>query len=73
MKQDLDKIFESFDGNRIFKDKSILQSNHRPEEIPHREEQIRQMASILAPVLRGEREGLERRIRSVARKNQQAK
>jgi cell division control protein 6 len=55
MKQDLDKIFESFDGNRIFKDKAILQSNHRPEEIPHREEQIKQVASILAPVLRGER------------------
>src|SRR3972149_11809522 len=55
MKQDLDKIFESFDGNRIFKDKSILQSNHKPEEIPHREEQIKQVASILAPVLRGER------------------
>ncbi|MGA2130403.1 MAG: orc1/cdc6 family replication initiation protein [Candidatus Pacearchaeota archaeon] len=55
MKAELDKIFESFDGNRIFKDKSILQSNYRPEEIPHREEQIKQVASILAPVLRGER------------------
>lgn len=55
MKNELDKIFESFDGNRIFKDKSILQSNYRPEEIPHRQEQIKQVASILAPVLRGER------------------
>ncbi len=55
MKSDLDKIFESFDGNRIFKDKSILQSNYRPEEIPHREEQIKQVASVLAPVLRGEK------------------
>jgi cell division control protein 6 len=55
MKEELDKIFESFDGNRIFKNKSILQSNHRPEEIPHRGEQIKQIASILAPVLRGER------------------
>ena len=55
MKSDLDKIFESFDGNKIFKDKSVLQSNYRPEEIPHREEQIKQVASILAPVLRGER------------------
>lgn len=55
MKAELDKIFESFDGNRIFKDKSILQSNYRPEEIPHREDQIKQIASILAPVLRGER------------------
>jgi len=55
MNHELDKIFESFDGNKIFKDKSILQSNYRPKEIPHREEQIKQVASILAPVLRGER------------------
>ena len=55
MQEELNKIFESFDGNRIFKDKSVLQSNHRPEEILHREEQIKQVASILAPVLRGER------------------
>ena len=55
MKIELDKIFASFDDNRIFKDKSLLQSNYRPEEIPHREEQIKQVASILAPVLRGER------------------
>ncbi|MEK6840853.1 MAG: orc1/cdc6 family replication initiation protein [Nanoarchaeota archaeon] len=55
MKQELDKIFESFDGNRIFKDKSVLQSNYRPEEILHREEQIKQVASVLAPVLRGEK------------------
>ncbi len=55
MKEELDKIFKSFDNNRIFKEKSVLQSNHQPEEIPHREEQIKQVASILAPVLRGER------------------
>jgi cell division control protein 6 len=55
MKADLDKIFESFDDNRIFKDKSILQSNYKPSEIPHRSEQIKQIASMLAPVLRGER------------------
>jgi len=55
MKSELDKIFESFDGNQIFKDKFVLQSNYRPEEIPHREEQIKQIASILAPVLRGEK------------------
>lgn len=55
MKEELDKIFESFDDNRIFKDKSVLQSQYIPEEIPHREEQIKQIASILAPVLRGEK------------------
>jgi len=55
MKEELDKIFESFEENRIFKDKVLLQTNYRPEEIPHREEQIKQIASILAPVLKGEK------------------
>ena len=55
MKLDIDKIFNSFDKNNIFKDKTILQSNYSPSEIPHREEQIKQIASILAPVLRGEK------------------
>ena len=32
-----------------------MQSNYSPSEIPHREEQIKQIASILAPVLRGEK------------------
>ena len=51
----LDKIFDSFDKKSIFKDKSILQNAYSPSEIPHRDEQIKQVASILAPVLRGER------------------
>lgn len=55
MKIELDKIFSSFDGNRIFKNKQILQSNYQPLEIPHRSDQIKQIASILAPVLRGEK------------------
>ena len=52
---ELDKIFEAFDDNRIFKNKSVLQIGHRPEEIPHREEQMKQIASMLAPVLRGDK------------------
>ncbi len=55
MTTELDEIFESFDKNIIFKDKSILQTRYQPEEIPHRIEQIKQIGSILAPVLRGER------------------
>lgn len=55
MKLEIDKIFDSFDKNGVFKNKSILQSNYTPSEIPHREEQIKQIASILAPVLRGEK------------------
>ena len=55
MKSELDNIFDSFDKNSIFKNKSILQTNYHPEEILHRSEQINQIASILAPTLRGER------------------
>ena len=51
----VDKIFESFVGESIFKNKSILQSNYYPENILHREEQVGLVASILAPALRGER------------------
>ena len=49
MALELDKIFESFDKNTIFKDKTYLQTNYQPEEIPHRDDQIKQIAS--KPVL----------------------
>lgn len=55
MKLEIDKIFDNFDKNGIFKNKSTLQTNYSPTDIPHREEQIKQIASILAPVLRGEK------------------
>jgi len=53
--KELDGIFDNFDNNTIFRDKSLLQSNYKPDQILHREEQIKQIASILAPVLRGEK------------------
>ncbi|MEM3141511.1 MAG: AAA family ATPase, partial [Candidatus Pacearchaeota archaeon] len=55
MNEDLDRIFESFNKNLIFKDKSIFQPSYQPKEILHRSEQIKQLASILAPALRGEK------------------
>ncbi|MEK6757601.1 MAG: orc1/cdc6 family replication initiation protein [Nanoarchaeota archaeon] len=55
MKTDLDNIFENFDKKGIFKNKNALQHNFQPDEILHRDEQIKQIASILAPVLRGEK------------------
>ncbi|MBT3405168.1 AAA family ATPase [archaeon] len=55
MGTDLDNIFDSIIKNSIFKKKEVLQTSHNPENIPHREKQIKQIASILAPVLRGER------------------
>jgi archaeal cell division control protein 6 len=51
----LDEIFESFNKNVVFKDKAMLQTNYTPNDIPHRDDQIKQIASILAPILRGER------------------
>src|SRR3989344_2037588 len=55
MTAQLDKIFDSFAKNTIFKNKAVLQVNYTPETIPHRDEQIEAVASILAPSLRGER------------------
>ncbi len=55
MGNELDKIFEAFDNNGIFKNKAMLQNSYQPEEIPHRGKEIKQVASILAPVLRGDR------------------
>jgi len=52
---EIDKIFDSFDENNIFKNKFILQTNYQPKDILYREKQIKQIASVLAPVLRGER------------------
>ncbi len=51
----LDVIFDAVAQNPIFENKFILQTNHTPDIIPHREAQIEQVASILAPALRGER------------------
>jgi len=55
MAQKLDKIFDSFVENNLFKDKRVLQTNYTPDTIPHRDNQIENVASILAPALRGDR------------------
>ncbi len=51
----LDKLFDSFTKEGIFKNKFILQTNYTPETVKHREKQIQTMAGILAPSLRLER------------------
>lgn len=55
MSAKISRIFDNIVGQSIFKDKSVLQINHSPEEISHRDEQIESVASILAPSLRGDR------------------
>jgi cell division control protein 6 len=51
----LDKIFDNFSKGTIFKDKLLLQTNYTPETIPHRDEEIKKIASILAPSLNMEK------------------
>ena len=51
----IQEIFDSVNQNNVFREKSMLQINYKPENIPHRDPQITQIASILAPVLKGDR------------------
>jgi cell division control protein 6 len=52
----LTEIFSSYTNKAgLFKDKDTLSANFTPENIPHRESQIGQIAHMLAPVLRGEK------------------
>ncbi|MDO8556774.1 MAG: orc1/cdc6 family replication initiation protein, partial [Nanoarchaeota archaeon] len=52
----INTYFEDFlKKEPLFINKKILQSNYIPKEIPYREQQIEQIASILAPALRFEK------------------
>jgi archaeal cell division control protein 6 len=51
----VDKIFETYVNNKLFKDKSVVQANFIPASVLHRSEQVEQVASVLAPALRGEK------------------
>ena len=55
MAVELDEIFDTAINNSLFKSKNVLQVKYNPESIPHRDEQIKSIAGILASVLRGER------------------
>jgi len=56
MEKGLNKFFEDYlKKDPIFLNKKALQSNYTPEIVPHREEQVQQLASILAPALRNEK------------------
>lgn len=51
----LGKFFKNYiKKESLFLDKSVIQSAYIPEEIEHRDEQIEEIAGILAPVLKGE-------------------
>ncbi len=51
----LDALFDSFISHSLFKNKMFLKSQYTPGSIMHRDAQIEDVASILAPSLRGER------------------
>ena len=52
---ELGDIFDSAINNSLFQNKSVLQVRYTPNSIPHRDEQIKSIAGILASTLRGER------------------
>jgi len=52
---ELDTIFNSVKDRSLFKNKYVLQSNYYPEEILHRDNEVKHIASILAPSLLGQK------------------
>ncbi len=56
VEKSLNKFFENFlQKEPLFINKKSLQSNYTPNHVPHRKEQIDQVAGILAPALRSEK------------------
>jgi cell division control protein 6 len=52
----LDDVFEKFVNNaKIYRDREVLRHDYLPDRLPHREEQIRQVGEIVAPILKGAR------------------
>jgi len=52
----LNEIFSSYANSAgLFRAKDTLSADFTPENIPHRKKQIRELALMLAPVLRGEK------------------
>lgn len=53
MGKNLTKFFESYiETNDIFADRAVLNSAFTPENLPHRDDQIQQLADIIAPALK---------------------
>jgi cell division control protein 6 len=51
----LSKIFEELlNKDTLFKNREVLRSSHTPDYLPHREEQVNHLASILVSALRGD-------------------
>ncbi len=49
----LDGFFKDFlDKDSVFTNKTILEAKYTPENVPHRDDQIKQIANVLAPSLK---------------------
>src|SRR3989338_6427650 len=49
-------FFEQYlEHSTVFAAKEVLQANHMPAQIPHRQAQIEACARVLAPALRGQK------------------
>ncbi len=52
----LSGVFDYFlNGTQIFKNREVLRHDYIPEILPHREDQIRYLGQMVAPLLKGER------------------
>ncbi|MEM1564215.1 MAG: AAA family ATPase, partial [Candidatus Bathyarchaeia archaeon] len=52
----LDEVFDRFcTALGVFKDREVLRHDYLPERLPHREDQIRTIGEVIAPVLKGAR------------------
>ena len=52
----VEEVFERFlSGSLIFRNRDVLRHDYVPERLPHREEEIRTLAGILAPALGGQK------------------
>ena len=53
----LREMFDGFGegGNGVFKDRDVLGIRYTPETVPHRDDQIKQLASVVAPSTQGGR------------------
>ena len=52
----LDDVFENFvKSAKLFKDREVLRHDYLPDRLPHRENQIRLLGAVVAPVLKDAR------------------
>ncbi len=56
VKSNINEFFEDYiKKDSLFKDKKFLQSSYTPENIPHRDNEIKEIAGMLAPALKNEK------------------